>query len=882
MKLTLLLLIRTTALFCAIASVLVTFGCESSATIAPITPRPTAAPSATSPAPFASPAATVEPRNETPTAVPTAVCTAPALSEPLAMTSMPGSVTSPYGIAWQAGRLYVPGRSSNNIGLIEGDKLSQIIPLEGIPTQIVADELTGRLYVVTNNQHSVAMVEGSQVRATMTVTNPRIANYQRVTSLVLDTPRHRLLAAVEADMAGIAIIDTSTFSIARWIEIPGRHFSTRIVLDPAAAKLFVASSDKIETLDIDTGRVTQTTALPTSSYNVFTLDPATGRLFVDQSDGRSLAVIENGNVAARLPVGAEPHEGLVVGRRLYVASSFSNTLSVIDLDTLGTLATVPVGLNPRALAADPSGESVYVASGNTFARVVVVDTRTNAVTRRIPLAAQPSQMIGDETRKRLYALMPSSNEVLVTDGQRVLSAIPLDAEPGQMALDESAGRLYAIDQLTNRLSTFDVASGRLIDRRALPLTSTLTSLAVDGPNRLLFVNNDAFALDDLAPQGTYTITLYGYANEPNLIPYRLIPEPASHRLYAIGPNGVPGSNGGNVAYEIDSSKLRLVSAFGRINVFALVVDTPSQHVYVASTNPIEGISRVFVYNTPDLTYDVELPMPSLVTALALNTRTHHLFAAWAGSTGRRPADAAVRILDSRTMGTVTTLPLGADPTQMAILGDRIFIAHRSGSTLSVVRDCAGSPPPAPTATPTPEPYVTPTPLPSPTPTVTRRPVASPTSAATPVADCRVPAAPWASVPAGPNADLRAIYGCPSDPPQTVQLARQDFEHGVMLWRADTRQIYVIYAKGVWTSYADTWDATQPEGGGEAPPRPDLRAPKRGFGKVWREQLGNGAEIGWATGEEHAVTGAFQRFERGLVLFGQPDSTWWLAADSTWH
>ena len=589
---------------------------------------------------------------------------------------MPGSVSTPYGIAWLAGRLYVPGRTSNNIGVVDGDKLSQVIALDGMPTQIVADEQLGRLYVVTNNQQAVAMVEASQVRATITVTNPRIANYQRVLSLALDAPHQRLYAAVEADMAGIAIIDTRSFTITRWLEIPGDHFWTRIVLDPSGTTLYVASSNKIEALDVDTGRVVQTTALQSSTYGVFTLDPTTGRLFVDQSDGGSLVVaIENGHIVARVPVGDEPHEGLVIGRRLYITSSYSNTVSVIDLDSLNTLATIPVGLSPRALAADPSGASLYVAAGDNFARVAVVDTRTNTVTKLIPLVAQPSQLIADETRKRLYALMPSSNEVLVSDGQRVLSSIPLELAPGQMALDETTGRLYVTDRITSRLSIIDVASGRLIERRALTVPTPLSSIAVDASNRRLFVNNDAFALDDLAPQGTYTITMYMYPDEPNLVPYRLIAEPSGQRLYAIAPNGAPGSNGGVVAYAVDSNKLRVQSEFGEINVFALAIDAGSQRAYVAASHPIEGLGQGYVYRHRELhlqrraTHAISGDRAGAESAHPSPVRCTHnqRCAAACGSsrcTGRAHA------------GNRHHASPGRRSSEMAILGDRVYIAHK--------------------------------------------------------------------------------------------------------------------------------------------------------------------------------------------------------------
>ena len=52
-------------------------------------------------------------------------------------------------------------------------------------------------------------------------------------------------------------------------------------------------------------------------------------------------------------------------------------------------------------------------------------------------------------------------------------------------------------------------------------------------------------------------------------------------------------------------------------------------------------------------------------------------------------------------------------------------------------------------------------------------------------------------------------------------------------------------------------SAQPEGGTETPPAPNLFAPKRGFGKVWREQAGVKAKIGWATTGEESFNGEAQ-------------------------
>ncbi len=138
-------------------------------------------------------------------------------------------------------------------------------------------------------------------------------------------------------------------------------------------------------------------------------------------------------------------------------------------------------------------------------------------------------------------------------------------------------------------------------------------------------------------------------------------------------------------------------------------------------------------------------------------------------------------------------------------------------------------------------------------------------------------------PANQTFDLRANLGCPLEPSRTFPLARQNFENGVMFWRAEPRQIYVIAAAGTWALYPDTWDESQSQGGTERPPRPDLYAPKRGFGKVWREQLGGpAAAVGWGLDEERTVSVELQPFESGQALRDETGAVWLLLASGTWR
>jgi Tol biopolymer transport system component len=95
----------------------------------------------------------------------------------------------------------------------------------------------------------------------------------------------------------------------------------------------------------------------------------------------------------------------------------------------------------------------------------------------------------------------------------------------------------------------------------------------------------------------------------------------------------------------------------------------------------------------------------------------------------------------------------------------------------------------------------------------------------------------------------------------------------MYWREDRRRIYALYHSGHWQEFEENWTPDQPADGGYDPPS-GLLEPIRGFGKVWREQLGGPeAAIGWATEHEKGGETTIEDFERGVIL--KIDSTIYL-------
>ena len=109
-------------------------------------------------------------------------------------------------------------------------------------------------------------------------------------------------------------------------------------------------------------------------------------------------------------------------------------------------------------------------------------------------------------------------------------------------------------------------------------------------------------------------------------------------------------------------------------------------------------------------------------------------------------------------------------------------------------------------------------------------------------------------------------------------AYEPFERGHMIWREDTREIYVLYDDGDYETYLDTWQEGDPVVIPGAPP-PGLYAPVRGFGNLYASQPQVRERLGWATAEESGYTmwvettpGGSGRYPGITIYFTLPDSS----------
>lgn len=189
----------------------------------------------------------------------------------------------------------------------------------------------------------------------------------------------------------------------------------------------------------------------------------------------------------------------------------------------------------------------------------------------------------------------------------------------------------------------------------------------------------------------------------------------------------------------------------------------------------------------------------------------------------------------------------------------------------VVRDLVDTPTAYPTYTRYPTPVPTSTSVPTPTLAPTPRPTACLYSVGSIFANV-----------------YHSELGCPTNQAHTSDSAEEAFQGGLMLWRKDTDQIYVIYGDGTWQPFANTLvdgDPEYPCGTKSSPP-----SPRRGFAKIWCNNSMVRNKLGSATDYENGYCmsgggpcGTFQDYASGVILQSRRFNTVYaLSSDGTYR
>jgi DNA-binding beta-propeller fold protein YncE len=291
-------------------------------------------------------------------------------------------------------------------------------------------------------------------------------------------------------------------------------------------------------------RVLQVIPLPGEGGEALHVDSAGRRLYVARSNhllvldldsGRQLADIVDLPAIAAIAVAPGIDRG-------YVTSSADNRVNIFALSDFGHLGKIPLGSDPGALVYDAFAHRFY-AMNRGSRNASAIDADDGEVEQTIDFGGRPAGAVGND-HGTVFAVLEDRNEVVRIDAKKMAISnrwpIPGCKTPHGIALDDQRGRLF-VGCAEGRLIVLNAADGALI--------ATIRSgegggdIAIDSSSALVYVANRSGSIGVVAEvsAGKYE-TVETIATEPGAT--ALAFDTATHRLFTLVPTHAPARPAG--------------------------------------------------------------------------------------------------------------------------------------------------------------------------------------------------------------------------------------------------------------------------------------------------------------------------------------------------
>ena len=158
----------------------------------------------------------------------------------------------------------------------------------------------------------------------------------------------------------------------------------------------------------------------------------------------------------------------------YASNEKDNTISVIDLDKMQVVKTVPTGQRPRGMALTSDGKRLLVCLGDSN-RIDIFDTATWQVVGSIDTPDPEYAALRLPENNPLY--VSNENNALITvwniDTQKQLVQMPTGVEPEGMAVSPDGQLIVNTTETTNMAQFFSYATGKNLANVLVPATAAL-------------------------------------------------------------------------------------------------------------------------------------------------------------------------------------------------------------------------------------------------------------------------------------------------------------------------------------------------------------------------------------------------------------------------
>ena len=271
------------------------------------------------------------------------------------------------------------------------------------------------------------------------------------------------------------------------IHVPGEPRWDSLPVDSAAHRLYVSHATVTEVVDTATDKLIGTIA-DTAGVHGIAIASDLGKGFI--SDGRANAItvfdLKTLKSTATIAVGTNPDAILYdpASRRVMTFNGKSQDVTIVDATSDQVVATVPVGGKPEFAQLGADGQVWFnVEDTNEMA---VLDPKAGKLIRRLSLAPcdSPSGLAVDD-QQRLYAVCENHQMVVVSRGAKVLAHPAIGAGPdGVVWMD---GAAWSANGQDGTISVVETTSGRFETVATLRGAPGARTIAADPATHRLYL-----------------------------------------------------------------------------------------------------------------------------------------------------------------------------------------------------------------------------------------------------------------------------------------------------------------------------------------------------------------------------------------------------------
>ncbi len=262
-------------------------------------------------------------------------------------------------------------------------------------------------------------------------------------------------------------------------------------------------------------------------WDYLNFDANRRHLFVTRGDRVLVVDVDKNKLYAAIPDTQGVH-GVAIAQDLkrgYTSNGKNASVTVFDLDTLATVATVTgTGEKPDAILYDPASKHVLTFNGKSNS-VSVIDTKSNTVVGTIPLAGKPEFAATDEAG-HVYVNIEDRAELVEIDSKTnaVVASWPLGScqSPSGLAIDTKRHRLFSVCD-NQQMAVVDARSGRVV--AIVPIG--------EGPDAVVFDRGTSTAYSSNGESGTITAVHQDDADHYSVV--ATIPTQPSARTLTLDP-----------------------------------------------------------------------------------------------------------------------------------------------------------------------------------------------------------------------------------------------------------------------------------------------------------------------------------------------------------